>query len=318
MGEQTKSHTSWVFTINNYTDTDLDQVEALKPLATTLFASKEKGEQNGTPHIQGFVTLRKPKRCVGLSKLLPRAWLKPAAGGKASNRRYIIEGLNTDGTPKQYSEPFIDQDAGPPGSRSDLSALLETGRTRGIKRAAEEHPVAYAKYHRGLHAYLAAISRGRTEPPRVFWLHGTTGIGKTRFAYDRVDDPESVFGASNAPNWWDGFDPYSHSWVIIDEFDKREYNRTQLLNVLDRYAYRPQTKGGTVNFNVPNIVITSSVHPRLIFPADIYDQVRRRLTNIGTKDHLEDEWEWEEFDPDLQPPSEYNNEEESGDESTDS
>lgn len=311
MGEEhKKSHTSWVFTINNYTEDDLDRLEAIKPLATTLFASKERGAQNGTPHIQGFVTFKKPKRHTGLSKLLPRAWLKPAAGGKVSNRRYIIEGINTDGTPKEHSEPFIEQDAGPRGTRSDLSALLETGRTRGIKRAAEEHPEAYAKYHRGLKAYLSAISRGRTEPPAVYWLHGPTGIGKTRFAYDRVEDPEMVLNAINAPKWWDGLDPFIHSWVVLDEFDKHEYDRRQLLMVLDRYALRTQTKGDTVNFNVPNIVITSSIHPNLIFPPDVYSQVRRRLTNIGYKESLEDDWLWEEFNPEFQPPIEYNNDEE--------
>lgn len=299
------SHKSFVFTINNYTDSDVEDVQRIQDITNTLYASYEEG-QNGTPHIQGFVTFKKAKRLGAVSKLLPRAHLESAKGGKADNFNYIIRGQNVDGSPKLHSEVFINHDIGSQGARTDLLAVLDTARAGGIKRVAEEHPAEFIRYHRGVREYLATIQPPRTEPPRVFWLHGSTGIGKTKFVFDQARMPDLVFNATLAPKWWDGLDSH-HTWVLIDEFDKRkEFDHHQLLTILDRYNLRVEVKGGTANFNVPNIVLTSSVHPANLFPSDIYDQVLRRLTNIGTKHDLNDPWEWEMWGEDSMP--EYNNE----------
>lgn len=300
------THKSFVFTINNYTDDDIQDVHRIKDITNTLYAAFEKGEVNGTPHIQGFVTFKKTKRLGAVSRLLPRAHLQPAKGGKSNNYNYIIRGENTDGTAKLHSEVFVNHDVGTPGTRTDIKNLLEFARQHGVKRTAEEHPVEYFRYSKGIRAWLTAVQSPRTEAPNVYWLFGSTGIGKTKFTFDQARDPDLVFNARLAPKWWDGLDSH-HTWALIDEFDKRkEFDHHELLTILDRYNCVVEVKGGSVNFKVPNIVITSSVHPQNLFPADIFAQVYRRLTNIGTKASFNDPWEWEMWGP-GRIPEEYNN-----------
>jgi len=64
----------WSFTINNYTPTDLALVQQgypdhIRQIVYTL----EKGEETGTPHIQGYLKLFRQQRESYVRKLYPRA-----------------------------------------------------------------------------------------------------------------------------------------------------------------------------------------------------------------------------------------------------
>lgn len=295
-----QKHTSWIFTINTYTYEDIDNVKLLERDANVLFAAYE---CEARPHIQGFITFKKGIRFNAFVKLLPRAHVEPARGGKEANRRYILDGENTDGTKKSFSIPFLSIERSSQGTRTDLASALETARTRGIKRCAEEHPETFVKFHRGIDRYIAAIDkRRRTEPPTVYWLYGHTGIGKTHLAYALAESPEDVFEADAAPKWFCGLN--DHNWVIFDEYDKTEgWSNKWVLRLTDKWPVRVEQKGGSISFTAANIVFTSSVHPQYLFPPDIYEQVWRRLDYIGTKPTSGDPWEWEKMDEDRPDPN---------------
>ncbi|AKV62300.1 putative replication initiation protein [Otevirus soksuewis] len=80
----------WCFTLNNYTDADC---EALKEKLTTdtcsrAIVGKEKGE-NGTPHLQGFVSLKTRKRLSAMKTFLsPRYHFEQAKGTDEQNTEY--------------------------------------------------------------------------------------------------------------------------------------------------------------------------------------------------------------------------------------
>jgi len=63
---------NWQFTINNYTNDDLEEVEIVSAQCNYLVYGKEVGE-NGTPHLQGMLQLKKKKRFSQMKKLLRRA-----------------------------------------------------------------------------------------------------------------------------------------------------------------------------------------------------------------------------------------------------
>lgn len=277
---------SFTFTVNNYTDEDKESVQRLVDLSNTLFAALEVGEQ-GTPHIQGYITFKKAKRLAGVSKLLPRAHIETAKGAKGHNFDYIIKGLNKDGTPKTNSTVFINHDNGQQGERNDLASVYESARTRGIKRTAEDYPTQYGRNFKGIAAYLTAIAEPRSSYPSVVWLYGPTGIGKTAYAHMQTSQ-HNVYIAHMAPDWYDGL--ADHDWVILDEFDKRNFPTGKLLNLLDRYQLICPVKGGSVNFRASHIVITSSVHPQLLFPDTDYEQVYRRIDFIGYRSKFSDPW----------------------------
>lgn len=294
---------SFTFTINNYTEDHKKRLEDLKEVANVLYAALERGEQ-GTPHIQGFITFKKDKRFTGVHKLLPGAHVEQAKGAKSDNYSYIILGLNRDGTPKEHNEVFIDHDITHPGDRTDLKKILATAKEHGIKRTARDHPVEYARYFKGIAAYVAATAEPRTEYPSVYWLYGPTGIGKTEFAFNKTD-VDDVYIANMAPSWYDGLD--NHNWIVFDEFDKQPFPLRELLMILDRYPYRAPIKGGSVNFNPKNIVITSSTHPENLYNGTDWDQVYRRLTFIASRPTYADPWNWEKAPQDFDV-DEYTNE----------
>lgn len=64
----------WQFTINNYTPTDLALVQQGYPdQVRQIVYTLEKGEENGTPHIQGYLKLYRQQRDSFVRKLFPRA-----------------------------------------------------------------------------------------------------------------------------------------------------------------------------------------------------------------------------------------------------
>lgn len=291
---------SWCFTINNYTDEDVAKLNELTEVSNVLYAAYEQAPTTGTHHIQGYITLQRARRMPGVKKLFDNdsVHLEVARGGKAKNHDYIIKGLNTDGTPKDVSEPFIEHDCGSQGARSDLKEVIECARESGVKRAATDFPTTYAKFHKGIER-VVALQRSsdiRTEPPTVYWLYGPTGVGKTHFAFEHTA-PTRVYIADMWPQWFDGI--LDHDWLVLDELDKRDFRVWQLLKLTDRYPFEVPVKGSTVNFNVPNIVITSTAKPQdLISDPSDWAQVNRRLAYIGTKETLEADWQWEKMPSD--------------------
>ena len=64
---------NWVFTINNFTDEDVEQVLGLKAHCKAIIAEKEHLDGEGTPHIQGYVSFDKQIYRNGFFPILCRA-----------------------------------------------------------------------------------------------------------------------------------------------------------------------------------------------------------------------------------------------------
>lgn len=66
------THTHWRMTINNYDETDLALVQQAYPdFIRKIVYTLEKGE-NGTPHIQAFIKMKRDCRFSFMKKLFPR------------------------------------------------------------------------------------------------------------------------------------------------------------------------------------------------------------------------------------------------------
>lgn len=71
------SHTHWGMTINNYDETDLALVRTAYPeFIRKLVYTLERGEE-GTPHIQAYIKLRRDQRLSFVKKLFPRGNFQP-------------------------------------------------------------------------------------------------------------------------------------------------------------------------------------------------------------------------------------------------
>lgn len=270
----------WCFTLNNYTEADANFIlnefaRGEKGVSYVCFG-REVGE-TGTPHLQGFISFGVKR---GLSHVRTcftgNPHLEVARGSPAQAIAYCEK----DG---EFVE-LGDRPAGQ-GSRSDLDAvkrLIESGAT--IKEVADEHFGTFCRFERAINHYLAMCSVPRSEPPHVRVLWGASGTGKTRAAYEGIEQAQVYSHPGGI--WFDGF--HGQRRAIFDDFGGSEFKLTYLLKILDRYPMMVQVKGGHVNWNPSEIVLTSNYSPRSWYPNAKDEHVKALLRRINETVHYSD------------------------------
>ena len=188
MTEVKGAHRTWCYTINNYTD---DEINKLKVLTVKMHrCAKEVGE-NGTPHLQGAITFERTYRMAALKKLFPRAHWKP--GKTCDPENYCIKG-----------EIIIDTVNREQGKRTDLAEAIEVGRTEGYREMAIAHPETFVKYHRGLKELLFTIEEPKEwYDTKVYIFWGPTGSSKSRKARQMDPNLYNVPEPNNGSLWFD-------------------------------------------------------------------------------------------------------------------
>lgn len=251
-------HRNFCFTLNNYEETDLENVQNLGDnLCSYLIYGKEKGD-SGTPHLQGYFRLKNPKTFNATRSIVPRWHLEIAKGNADSNITYC-----------QKEGNFVEIGSSPKGQghRTDLDAIRdELVNQTPLSEIAISFTKQYIRYHRGIHAAHNMINlnvnRDWEMDVRIYW--GKPGTGKTRAVYDE-------FGAENVypkplGKWWCGYN--GQECVIIDDFDPNNcYDITFdfYLKLLDRYPLLVEPKGGSCKFMSKTIIFTSNYDPELWF-----------------------------------------------------
>lgn len=257
---------SWCITINNFTPTDWSCIKYLFKSATYAICAEEVGEA-GTPHLQAYCTMATALSLAVMKKHLPRAHLLIAIGSDKENQVYCSkQGKNI----YEVGEPRVGQ-----GSRTDITEIAN--KIKNLEITLEdcmfEYPELYVRYSRSLEKMFNAVMKPRSEPPKVFWLFGKAGTGKTRFCIEKHD---SHYVKDGTP-WWDNYT--QQEAIIIDDFDNNIPYRT-LLRILDRYVYQGQVKGSYVQISSPYIYITCEFQPEHFWGGNELAQVKRRLTSV--------------------------------------
>lgn len=127
----------------------------------------------------------------------------------------------------------------------------------------------------------ADLKRGRylDEMPEVYIYYGVTGSGKSYKAYHENPNAYRKLGSAK---WWDGYE--DQECVILEEFnpdDKNTPELTDLLKLFDRYPYRGEIKGGTVQIMAKKFIITTNLDPTRWWTGHIQQRAfHRRVTNI--------------------------------------
>lgn len=251
------------FTINHPTEEDRAWVQNVA--CSYIVAGDEVGEE-GTPHIQGYIEFKTPKRFATLKNECPRAHFEKRMGTAKQAADYCKK----DGH-------FIERGAiSKQGKRTDLEEpVADVISGVSMREIAAAHPIAYTKYYKGLERLQWRLAPDRVDPPEVVWLWGMAGTGKTR----RACDCDSVYIKDNT-QWWDGYEFQRR--IVIDDFDKGCWPFRDLLRLLDRYPYQGQTKGGYIKINSPEIYITCEWAPDQggWSIGNELNQILRRITRI--------------------------------------
>lgn len=150
------------------------------------------------------------------------------------------------------------------GKRNDLVAFKDAVRAGKRKRELfDDHLSVLAKYPK-LYDALNSSRPERDIPVEVILLVGPTGLGKTRYVYDKYkgDDDLYVQPISNGTTWWDMYD--GHHFVLIDDFAGKasHMHLTAFLKLIDRWASLVPTKGGHTWFFPTHIYVTTNILPK--------------------------------------------------------
>lgn len=264
-------HRNWVFTIHNYTQEDVEQLNTVD--CRYLVYGLEEGSHE-TPHIQGYIELDNPKSMGAMKKLLNR------------NDVHLEQRM---GTAKQASEyckkegHFYERgELKKQGERTDLFELAEQVRVGEInmEELREDNPMAYHTYGRTLEKIDDDRMRNtkRTWMTKGVWLYGPTGVGKSHRAYEMAGD-RSTYVYTEDGGWWDAYK--GEEVVIVDDF-RGSIPFNQLLKMIDKWEYRVRRRGREpMTFLAKEVIITSALHPKEVYKnlavGDNLDQLYRRV-----------------------------------------
>ncbi|AXH76160.1 MAG: putative viral replication protein [Circoviridae sp.] len=249
---------NWCFTLNNPAIDNIALSDILLPHVGFLVFQKEMG-QSSTAHFQGYAQFATKKRLSTVKGYLPRAHWEPARGTPEQNRAYCTKAEG------RLEGPWTHGNMVKQGQRRDVEAFRDAIlEGKADSQLLDEYATQCCLYPRFISFCRTTLKLSRNEKPTVRCFYGASGTGKTRDAYGSTEE-DKVFLVSRPdsgrPLWWDGYIPRHHSTVIIDDF----YGWipwSYLLQLIDRYPFKVEIKGGKLDFNSPEIYITSNQHPR--------------------------------------------------------
>lgn len=251
-----KKRRDYCFTINNYSDDDLEELKKLEDHKQTryIIAGQEVGEE-GTKHIQGYVYFHIQTAFSTVKKMLSRAHIEACRGTPEDNIAYCSK----DGEFYEKGEKPVSQ---------KRKGELEKERWDDIKDKAKRGKLdeipsdIFVKHYRT----IRAIEKDYAEmPPDADdttgkWYYGETGTGKS---YKARDENKGAY-LKMCNKWWDSY--AGEDTVIVEDFDKQHAVLGHHLKIwADRYAFPAEIKGGKINIRPKLIIVTSNWHPKEIW-----------------------------------------------------
>lgn len=260
MSERDRSR-AWVFTLNNYTDEQQSLVQSID--CRYLVYGREVAPTTGTQHLQGFISFHNQKDFSAVRKIFP--------DGTHLEKKKASDFLAAAYCKKE-GDYFEKGEIPNQGKRTDLDNVREIIKSTNKMRAVVDVAQSYQSVKMA-EQILKYHEPPRTWKPEVFWFCGSTGTGKSRLAYEMLGD--DCYTCLSTGRWFDGYD--AHENVLIDDMRKDFMKFHELLRLLDRYAMRVETKGGTRQFLAKKIIITSCYRPEEMFSTreDIRQLIRR-------------------------------------------
>ncbi len=258
--------------------TDLQQASSLRDASasfsgtehTHYHAQLERATTTNRIHLQAYFRSIAPRTLSAWKTLLGRFFPKPpsirfATGGIDSNIDYTSKDDTRINEPDlQYS--IHDGAREKRGKRNDLlkavKAVMEDPQVHALadtnlNPATMCLGVKYPNALRALNEKKLRDAHDRNTAPTVLLLKGSTGTGKTKFAYDHFADHLWSAPISSSSSAW--FDGYSGQPVILfDDVDCDSALRLATFKrVLDRYPISVPVKGGFTLW-VPKLIIITT------------------------------------------------------------
>lgn len=255
-------HKTWIFTVNNYTDTMCDNIKRWD--VSRICVTREVGAE-GTPHLQGYVTWTRAMRFSAVTKLIPTGHWEPAL---VADWNYNL---------KADSDILVCCDNRKQGKRTDIDEVYDDIAAKKPRRDFFRERRPNYQCAKIFDLASAALAEPRPIAPiDVRWYWGPTGTGKTSTAFGEFP----LLYSKAAGKWWDGYD--GHDVVLFDDFRPDWFGFSHLLRLLDIYPLTVERKGGMCEVRYNTVIITCPWHPAQLYrdEEEEIDQLLRRITEI--------------------------------------
>lgn len=157
-----------------------------------------------------------------------------------------------------------------------------------------EHPSVFVRYGTGFKRLAEEMltDRDPINPPKVFWLYGKSGRGKSYTTYMFFRDKGGVYRCRSNLKWFNNYK--QERCLLLDDIRSKSIDFDVLLNILDVLPFSVETKGGETKLNSEFIVITAPRHWNTFWPGveeDFY-QLERRITKTINVDDFNTDLEF--------------------------
>lgn len=244
-------------------------------------------ETQETHHLQIAFTLHKPRDIKWVIDSLPGCHIERMEGTSFQAREYCL---------KEDKEPFefgVVPEFETAGKREQnrWAEILELVRTSNFEELASRFPQEFLLHN----DKLVKNAQRLIKPPPIidgelkdhfFWVYGTAGCGKTKKAFEmhkqfNLEPEQNYLKLHN--KWWDSYNPEVHDCVILDDISPTDEGWLEhlLRTWLDRYPFKAEFKGGSMDIRPRHIILTSQYHFCRIFSnLEMREAISRRVSLI--------------------------------------
>lgn len=230
----------WVFTHNNYSEEDVVMLLALTVPEDSRVSYIGFGREvaaSGTPHLQGYLELRKRARLAGVKRLLRP--LAPHLESRRGTQEQAITYCSKE-NPMEFSGLLSDSAQGQRTDLEDACDAIKEGAT--LRELWHDHTPVMVKFSRGLRAAKRALEPISDRPIlsgpwpvtipdqiRSLVIWGSSGVGKTEFARFLLPGALFVRHMDDLAH----FDPDDHVGIIFDDMSFLHTPRSAQIHLLD-------------------------------------------------------------------------------------
>jgi hypothetical protein len=281
----------WCYTVNNYSDEEVKAVtEAYKRIDVTEGAVETEVGDEGTPHLQGFICFEDRKTRGFVCRLLGgRAHVEILQGSLKSNWDYCTKTGNIVAQKGQKPE---DQ-AQLRRKKADARALqiIKDAYVMSPAQFMEVWPMEWLHRRSAIEKLMIDGQQARQKVYdgklgyKNFWVWGSTGLGKSRWAANQAPLNETYKKGHN--KWWDGFQASKHKLVIIDDWPTGQRGEALAYHLKiwgDRYPFIAEVKNSAIVLAPGDwkLIITSNFNIDEVF-TNTEDQkaIKRRFCVIN-------------------------------------
>lgn len=274
---------NWLFTLNNFTNDELEQCKQGAQWIRYLVCQHERGTE-GTDHLQGYIECNERRRLQQLRDWLPRAHFEIRRGTQRQAIDYCTKDDTRVGGPWNFGLPLQSQQ----GKRTDLdelaTRLYEGATVEEIRNDFPGHSLRYQKQIAEAERERRRALFGKRPRPSlevyVFW--GDPGTGKTRSVYESegYDRVFTLNTSSSGAVWFDGYG--GEPVLLIDDF-RGWIKFNEFLKILDKYPLRLPIKGSFDYAAWTRVYVTSNHDPEDWYRSEsghCYPALRRRFTRV--------------------------------------